>query len=200
MNQLLNYYYYIDNWLNDCVAGERAFAVFKGISFNKKRSIKMAKWIILLVILINILLFIPQVLYLHLFEDKKEDRTWCVVLYSSLLNSYSSFIQFFHFFSPFLINLFSAIFIIIGTARQRVIMEDEHRFSNHFKSKLNQHKHLLISPIILVILSLPRLIISFTLNCKKSSKYFLVISFWIFYIIFTIGTYFYCFCFTIANI
>jgi hypothetical protein len=170
---LLKLLLYIDNWLNGCVAGERAFAVFKGISFNKKQSKQMAKWIIIFVIIINILLFIPQMLYLHLFEDKKEERTWCVVLYSSLLNNYSSFTQFFHFFSPFLINLFSAIFIIIGTTRQRVIIKDEHhRFTNHFKSKLNQHKHLLISPIILIILSLPRLIISLTLNCKKSEEYF----------------------------
>ena len=163
---------YIDNWLNACVAGERAFAVFKGIGFNKKHSRDMAKWIIISVIGINVLLLIPQFVYLHLFEDKKEQRTWCVVLYSSLLYNYSSFIQFFHFFAPFLINLFSAIFIIIGTTLQRVALEDEHRFINHFKSKLKQHKHLLISPIILVILSLPRLIISFTLDCQKSSKHF----------------------------
>jgi len=169
---LLKLLLYIDNWLNGCVAGERAFAVFKGISFDKKSSKQMAKWVIICVIIINILLLIPQMLYLHLFVDKKEERTWCVVLYSSLLHNYSSFIQFFHFFAPFLINLFSAIFIIIGTTRQRIIIETEHGFTNHFKSKLNQHKHLLISPIILVILSLPRLIISFTLNCKKSSEYF----------------------------
>ncbi|CAF3545057.1 unnamed protein product [Rotaria socialis] len=125
---------YIDNWLNGCVASERAFSVFKGISFK--------------------------------------ERTWCVVLYSSLLNTDSSSIIFFHFFAPFLLNLFSAIFIIIGTARQRFLMTAEHRFTNHFKSKLKQHKHLLISSIILVILSLPRLIISYTLNCKKSSEYF----------------------------
>ena len=132
----------------------------------------MAKWIILCVGLINVLLLIPQIVYLHLFEDKKEERTWCVVRYSSLLHNYSSFIQFFHFFAPFVINFFSAVFIIIGTTLQRVALEDQHRFTNHFKSKLKQHKHLLISPIILVILSLPRLIISFTLDCQKSSKHF----------------------------
>ncbi|CAM4828683.1 unnamed protein product [Rotaria magnacalcarata] len=41
-----------------------------------------------------------------------------------------------------------------------------------FKNKLKQHKHLFISPVILILLSLPRLIISFTLDCKKSSKHF----------------------------
>jgi hypothetical protein len=195
---LLKLFLYIDNWLNGCVAGERAFAVFKGISFNKKQSKQMAKWIIMCVILLNIILFLPQIIYLHLFEDLKEDRTWCVVHYSSLLNNYSSFIQFFHFFSPFLLNLFSAIFIIIRTTRQRILIHD--RFTNHFKSKLNQHKHLLISPIILMILSLPRLIISLTLTCQKSSKYF-----WLnlseYFISFLPSILiFFCFCFTITDI
>ncbi|CAM2709396.1 unnamed protein product [Rotaria socialis] len=169
---LLKLLLYIDNWLNGCVASERAFSVFKGISFSKSKSRTMAKWIISSVVIINIILLCPQIFYLNLFDDLKEERTWCVVLYSSLLNTYSSSIVFFHFFAPFLLNLFSAIFIIIGTARQRFLMKTEHRFTNHFKSKLKQHKHLLISPIILVILSLPRLIISYTLNCKKSSEYF----------------------------
>jgi hypothetical protein len=64
----LKLFLYIDNWLNGCVAGERAFAVFKGISFNKKQSKKMAKWIIIYVILINIILFLPQIIYLNLVD------------------------------------------------------------------------------------------------------------------------------------
>jgi hypothetical protein len=168
----LKVFLYIDNWLNGCVAGERAFAVFKGISFNKKTSKQTAKWIILFVILINLILLIPQIINLHLFYDEKEERSWCGVLYSTLLNNYNLFLIYFHFFIPFLINIFSSIFIIIGTAHQRVVIQNEHKFTNHFKSKLKQHKHLLISPMILVILSLPRLIISFTLDCQKSSKHF----------------------------
>lgn len=162
----------IDNWLNSCVACERAFSVFKGINFDKNKSRQVAKRIIVYIIVINIIFILPQVLHLKLFDDIKEERTWCVVFYSSSLNTYSSFLIFFHFFTPFLINLFSAIFIIIGTARQKFLINKEHRFTNHFKRKLEQHKHLLISPIILVILSLPRLIISFTMDCKKSSKIF----------------------------
>jgi hypothetical protein len=169
---LLKILLYIDNWLNGCIAVERTFAVFKGIYFNKKKSKYIAKWIIIIIILINIILVIPQLLYLHLFDDKKEERTWCVVLYSSSLHIYNSFLIFFHSFTPFFINLFSAIFIIISTARQRAATQTEQLYIKQFKNKLKQHKHLLISPIILILLSLPRLIISFTLDCKKSSKHF----------------------------
>ncbi|CAF3923216.1 unnamed protein product [Adineta steineri] len=162
----------IDNWLNACVACERAFAVFKGISFQKKQSKYIAKWIIMWIILLNILLLIPFIINLQLFYDKKEERSWCVIFYSKLLNDYNSFILFFHFFSPFLLNLFSALFIIITTAQQKVLVQNNNQFTHSFKNKLKQHKHLLISPCILLILCLPRLIISFTLNCKKSTYHF----------------------------
>ncbi|CAF1527177.1 unnamed protein product, partial [Adineta ricciae] len=144
----------VNNWLNACVAGERAFAVFKGVSFRKEASKQTAEWIIVCLIVINIILLIPQTFHLRLFYDQKEDRTWCVILYSELLNNYNSFSLFFHFFSPFIINLFSALFIIIGTAHQRVVSQNQHKFTNHFISKFKQHKHLLISSVILLILSL----------------------------------------------
>ena len=169
---LLKILLYTDNWLNGCVAVERASAVLKGISFDKKKSKDTAKWIIILIILINIILLIPQLSSLHLFNDKQEGRTWCVILYSSKLHIYNSFLIFFHFFTPFMINFFSAIFIIIATARQRITTQTKQLYIKQFKNKLNQHKHLLISPIILIILSLPRLIISFTLDCRKTSEHF----------------------------
>ncbi|CAF2441824.1 unnamed protein product [Rotaria sp. Silwood2] len=169
---LLKVLLYIDNWLNGCVAVERSFAVFKEVHFNKKKSKKIAKWMIGFMIFINIILLIPQLSNLHLFDDEKEERTWCVVLYSSSLHIYNSFIIFFHFLTPFFINLFSAIFIIIATGRQRGVIKSDYLYMKQFKNKLRQHKHLLISPIILIMLSLPRLIISFTLDCKKSSKHF----------------------------
>ncbi|CAF1625820.1 unnamed protein product, partial [Adineta ricciae] len=169
---LLKICLYIDNWLNGCVAVERAFAVWKGIYFSKKQSKSVAKWIILFVIGINVCLLIPQFSNLHLFTDEKEERTWCVVRYSSILYIYNSFLIFFHFLTPFFINFTSACFIIILTARQRAATQSHQMYFKQFKQKLKQHKHLLISPIILIILSLPRLIISFTLDCQKSSEHF----------------------------
>jgi len=169
---LLKILLYIDNWLNGCIAVERAIAVFRGIHFNKKQSKSAAKRVILLIICVNVVLLIPQLSYIHLFNDEKEKRTWCVVIYSSILHIYNTFLLFFHFLIPFLINMFSAIFIIILTARQRTTTQTNQLYLKQFKNKLNQHKHLLISPIILILLSLPRLIISFKLDCKKSSKHF----------------------------
>ncbi|CAF4379287.1 unnamed protein product [Rotaria sp. Silwood2] len=76
---LLKLLLYIDNWLNCCFAGKRAFSPFKGIHFDKRKNRKTAKWMILCAIIINIILLIPHMLYLHLYDDIKEEHTWRVV-------------------------------------------------------------------------------------------------------------------------
>ncbi|CAF1456547.1 unnamed protein product [Adineta steineri] len=40
--------FYVDAWLNACVAVERAILVLKGIKFNKQNSQRIARWIILI--------------------------------------------------------------------------------------------------------------------------------------------------------
>src|SRR6185503_5197054 len=76
----------------------------------------------------------------------------------------------FHFIIPFSLNFISAISIIIITARQRASIKKESTFKKHLREQSYHHKHLILSSILLVILSLPRLIISFLPNCMKSPK------------------------------
>ena len=66
----------VNNWLNACVAGERAFAVFQVVTFRKKASRQTAAWsAIISVFTLNIILLVPQVLQLRLFYDPREDPT-----------------------------------------------------------------------------------------------------------------------------
>ena len=162
----------IHSWLNACVACERAVTVFKGISFDKQLSQRTAKYVSLAVTLINLALYLPQYVNLHLYEDKKEERTLCAIRYSPLMDHYNTLGIFLHLFLPFSINLVSSILLIIGTTRQRTSIDQSSAFATHFSKKFHQHKYLVISPIVLVILSLPRVILSFTLKCDKSSSYF----------------------------
>ncbi len=169
---LLKLFLYLDNWLNACVAIERTVSVFQGISFNKNLSKRVAIWIIPLLFLIISGLFIPQLMYLHIFNDEAEERSWCVVKYSPWLQIYSSTLIFFHYFTPLSINIFSAIFIIISTARQITLVQTDRSFWIHLLSKLKQYKHILISSAIIICLTLPYLIISIILDCQKSSNLF----------------------------
>jgi hypothetical protein len=75
-----------------------------------------------------------------------------------------------HFFVPFSINCISALIIIINTARIRSTAQKKEPYKQMLRKQFQLHKHLLISPIILIILAVPRLIISFLSGCMKSTQ------------------------------
>ena len=161
---------YIDNWLNGCVAIERAYTSLAGLKLNKVKSTEIARRVIIIVTIVTTVSIIHEPLYRDLYDDKEEQRTWCVTKYSKVLQVYNSTIVLIHFLIPFVINMFSAVFIIITTARQRSISQTRLTFRQHLRKQLAEHKQILISPIALVILSSPRLIISLISSCVKSSR------------------------------
>jgi len=78
-------------------------------------------------------------------------------------------VNIFHFCTPFVINLLSAIIIIIKTARLRTNLKNQENYRKIFFEQLRQHKHLLITSFLLIILAIPRLIISFVSGCMESA-------------------------------
>lgn len=169
---LLRFLPAIIEWLNACVATERAFNIILGIHFNKPKSKFWAKFIIIIVIFINIVSVIDDPINRRLLEDTEEQRIWCIVSYahSSWLNIYNKILNTIHFMIPFSINFISALIIILITARKRSVIFRHQTFDEHLRGQFQQHKHLLISSLILVILALPRLIISFFSDCMKSAR------------------------------
>ncbi|CAF0733758.1 unnamed protein product [Adineta steineri] len=166
---LLKVILYIDKWLHACVAIERIISVRQGINFDKQKSLRVAKYVIITVILSNFAIYIPQIIDLRVFTDKTEERSWCVVTYTSFVQIYSFTLIMFHYVSPLIINFISAATIIIITTRQRTTSQKNLSFKKHLVTKIKQHKHLLISPMIIITLTLPHLIISFVLKCDKST-------------------------------
>jgi hypothetical protein len=160
---------YTDNWFNACVAFERAIIVYNGTNFNTMLSNRIARWIILILPLVVAGSIIHEPLHRDLFDDKDEKRFWCVFHYSSSIHIYNTIILIFHFVGPFVINLFSFLFIIFRGSRQRATTHRRHTYRQHLRKRLIGHKNLIISPIILVVLALPRLIISFLSGCVKVS-------------------------------
>ncbi|CAF2548734.1 unnamed protein product [Rotaria sp. Silwood2] len=159
-------------WLNACVAVERMFNIIKGVGFNKNKSKIIAKRVTFVVIILTILSHIHDPLHRQLINDLDGDqqRIWCLSQYSSRLTRYNKFITLFHFLVPFSINLISAFVIIILAARSRVKVESKLSFKEYVRLKLKQHKNIIIAPSILLILGLPRLIISFTSGCMRSPR------------------------------
>ncbi|CAF0920155.1 unnamed protein product [Adineta ricciae] len=160
----------IGDWLNACVAIERIFTVINGVKFNKRQSKQIARWIIVIIILLTFISMIYDPLYRKLVTDQGEERIWCLVQYRNSIEVLNSTINIIHFIVPFLINFISALIIIINTTRIRFLARKNHSYKTHFFQQLYQYKHLIISPIILVLLALPRLIIAFISGCMKSFR------------------------------
>lgn len=207
---LLKFFVYLDAWLNACVAVERTVNVSKGIHFDKKKSRRIARWIIIILPFCIMCTIIHEPLYRDVFEyhtkkyksmeyeegikaseqyDKMtgeseeygmetnnsekyetEQHAWCVTHYSPSLQNYNTAIQFFHLIVPFIANLFFALFIIFGVARQRSLARTGRSYRKHVRDQLNEHRQLIISPLILLALTLPRLIISLSSECVKVSS------------------------------
>jgi len=160
----------MDQWLSACVAIERAMATMKGVQFNRKMSKRVAKWMIFVLLLIVIVSFIHDPIHRGLITDDDEQRIWCIVNYSTKLNVFNSFINIIHFLVPFFLNVISAILIIMRAARHRSIARPHQTYRDHVREQFQEHKHLVISPCVLIILSFPRLYISFISGCMKSAR------------------------------
>ncbi|CAF0927344.1 unnamed protein product [Adineta ricciae] len=186
---LLKFFFYWDAWLNACVAVERGINVYQGINFNKEKSKRFARWILLILPFVIIVSIIHEPLYRQVLDyDKKEKSLyvayvdtpeefvtsrdiWCQTSYSQSVRDYNTFILFIHLLGPFIANLSSALFIITGTARRRAEAQKRHTFKEHIREQWKEHKQLVISPTILFVLTTPRLIISLLPTCLKISDY-----------------------------
>jgi hypothetical protein len=58
---------------------------------------------------------------------------------------------------------------IVIAARQRAVSQTNHTFFTHLRLKLRKTKHILMSSGIIICFTLPHLIISIILDCRKSS-------------------------------
>jgi hypothetical protein len=158
--------------LNACVAFERMISVIKGPHYDRQKSKKISKWIILSVFIFTIVTHIHDPIHRELIDDidMDENRIWCFIKYSSSINIYNSFITLFHFLIPFIINIISAICIILKIAINRSVIQCDQTFQQHLHHQIKEHRHILIASFVLILLNLPRLIISFLSGCMRSAR------------------------------
>jgi hypothetical protein len=167
----------MDQWLNACVALERAVCTIKGAGFNKNKSKRVAKVMIIILVIFNIGTNIHDPIYRKLidgersFEDDDDyiPQIWCIINYKpASLSTYNNIIHTFNFFGSFITNFLSAIILITKKSVQRANVQSHRNFFDILREQSHEHKHLLIAPIVLVILAIPRLIIAYTTKCMES--------------------------------
>ena len=188
--------------MNGCIAIERALNVVKGIQFNQRKSKRIARWIIIILPIFIMSTIIHEPLHRDLFEyhhlkyksdsyDSNRNETMvyengtnetipyeiekyvlCVITYSARMQNYNTVILFFHLIGPFIANLCSALCIIFKSARRRSATRSTQTIGQHALEQLSEHKQLIISPILLLVLSSPRLIMSLISGCINVSDNF----------------------------
>ncbi len=102
-------------------------------------------------------------------DDNNIKRIWCIASYRPALQVYDYVIHTFHFFGPFLVNLISAIILITKKSRQQSTIQTQRSYKKILREQFREHKHLLTAPVVLVILTVPRLILTFVSKCMKST-------------------------------
>jgi len=164
-------------WLTACVAIERAISVIMKTTFNKKKSKTAAKYVICILFIIITGTCIHDPLHRRIVEEENNDdirnnqkRFWCIVSYSSNVEFYNYIIHSIHFFGPFLVNICSAIIFVSKQARLKFRLHTDRAYEEHLLEQYREYRHLLISPIVLVLLALPRLIIIFVSKCMQSAN------------------------------
>jgi hypothetical protein len=162
----------MDQWLNAFVAIERAYTTIKGTRFNKAKSKQAAKLVIGILLIFTIGTTIHDPVYRRLIEEESDDekRIWCIVTYPSSIQTFDSIMLTFHVCVPFIINLISAVILLTKKSHQQSNLQAHRRFQQVLREQFRQHRHLFISPVVLVILTLPRLIISFASKCMRSAR------------------------------
>jgi hypothetical protein len=171
MDFLLRSLLSIRDLLKASIAIERVITTIKGVRFNKKKSRYIARLVLVIIILIVYGSHAHDPIHREISKDEEDERFWCIVQYNSLkLEFFNSIMNVLHFVLPFLINLVSALIIIIVAARQRTRAQRQLSYRQHLCEQWRHHNHLIISSIVLVILAIPRLFISFFAGCMKSSR------------------------------
>ena len=160
-----------DQWLHACIAIERTMIAIKGGTFNKLNSKRMAKYIMPFLLASIIITTLPDPFHRRLINEEDDDdsrRIWCIVVYSSFFKSLTSYVNTFHSFAPFSINIIASIVIIVTTARRKTAVHMHRSYRHVLFEQIREYKHLFISSMVLIILTLPRLLISFVSGCMKS--------------------------------
>ena len=163
----------MDQWLNACVAIERATTVIKGARFNKKKSRQAAKLVIILLLVFIVGICIHEPFYRRLFVEENNDeekRIWCIISYPPSLQLWNTIVQIFNVLVPFLTNIISAILLVIMKSHQQSKSHTQRNYNEILRKEFRQRQNLFISPVLLFILTLPRVILVFASKCMKSTN------------------------------
>ncbi|CAF1466123.1 unnamed protein product [Adineta ricciae] len=172
----LKWFLAANEWLDVCVAVERALTILKGAAFNATRSKRIAKWIVIAVLILLGCLSSVELVFRRALLDQQDGRVWCVLTLDrdqhALMHILYAAYNILLIVLPLIINLSSAAMIIRGTvqSKQRTKKEKDTHLQLIVKKEISKHKHIIIGPLVLGLLAIPRLVFTFIFVCTKLNR------------------------------
>ncbi|CAF1545606.1 unnamed protein product [Adineta ricciae] len=165
----------MDQWLDACVSMERAMTAIQGAAFMKAKSKQLAKRLVVVVFILIISTSIHDPIHRRIFEEKNDYddgkiRISCIVECSPTVETYDRVVNTLNFFVPFLINFISSLILIAKKTQQKVRFNKDQNSKAVFGKQIVGHQRLLIAPVVLFLLALPRLVLSYSKICMNSAK------------------------------
>ena len=164
----------LSQWLSACVSVERTIAVARGALFDRRASIRTSKQLCLALLVVLTALGVHVPINCQLIEDPRLGRyTWCVSKLGSVeLQRFTSIVAIVQLLGPFILIFLSTGTLIVIITRQKLnVRQNGHRqsFLAALREQVDRYKHLIISSVCLLILTLPRLFVSFGSLCIDGS-------------------------------
>jgi len=101
------------DWFHVCVSVERVLTVSKEVNFDKTKSSRTSKVVIIIIKLFIIITTIHDPIYRDLIDDTEEQRTWFMANYPPSLQIFNSSMDVFHFFIPFVSISFLLLLLLL---------------------------------------------------------------------------------------
>ena len=170
VSYLLSVFTRLSYWLTSFVTIERLCMVLFPTSATLKNP-RLAFASSAFAVLMVCGMHVHEFLYYTTIEDlsyTSANVTLCVTSYTqSLVSTYNRVNVLLHYFIPFLIQTISITIMLVRTASSRARTSGSQRvtFASIFKNQLKTQKELYITPMIIILSSLPQTILSFSYAC-----------------------------------
>jgi hypothetical protein len=172
----LKYFLHVSDWLAAIIAIERASITVERIFYDKRRSVRMSKFVIITILLSVAIILIRIFIYELVVNPFSLNSFSCVKVINSRIDEiYEPTINIIQYIFPTLIHIISTLTFLINVVRSKLsilalkIDAKKITFRQIFKEKLILFKLNLIGSLFIVCRSLPLLIVSFAFPCVRHS-------------------------------
>jgi hypothetical protein len=175
ISYLLSVFTRITNWLASLVTIERLCLVLFPTSTIFKKA-ELAFILSIFVILVVNGMHVHEVMsYVTIVDSsyKFANITLCVTSYiQQLVSIYNRVNVLIHYFAPFTIQIISITILIIQIARSRARTKNstQQTVIDIFKKQFKKHKEHYLTPMIIILSSLPQIILSFSYACTEPKE------------------------------